>query len=95
MRVSEVKGKKKQNKRHNSHLFQPLCVFIRDDTVLAFLTFIQNKQKTRQQLLICVHTGSNVFPLVPCIRGLLSSDGDKGVRVCVCLAFCVDCSEDI
>lgn len=77
--------------------FQPLYVFIRDDTVLAFLTFIQNKQKTRQQLLIRVHTGSYVCSRPLTLMGYCLGRRQECECVCgdVCLAFCVGFSGDI
>lgn len=50
------------------------------------MTFIQNKLKTRQQLLIQLHTGSDVFSC-PMKFWVTVLDGDTCVWVCV--AWCV------
>lgn len=77
-------------KRHGSHNFQPPYAFIRDDTVLAFWTFIQNKQKTGQQLVIHLHTGSNVCSPVQFVGDCPQMDKSVSVSGDSCVVLSED-----
>lgn len=77
-------------KRHGSHNFQPPYAFIRDDTVLAFWTFIQNKQKTGQQLVIHLHTGSNVCSPVQFVGDCPQMDKSASVSGDSCVVLSED-----
>lgn len=76
----------KGKKRCRSHHVQPPYVFIRDDTVLAFMTFIQNKLKTRRSAVF----SSNE------ILGYSSRWRHVCLSVCgmMCVPFHVGLSED-
>lgn len=53
--------KDKGKQRCRSHYIQPPSLFIREDTVLAFMTLLRNKLKSRQQLLIHLHADSHAL----------------------------------